>query len=126
MSKCRCRRRPASAIPITPRRSEKVPGTPVGNGLPDILSDIQEVANATLRSLVNNLSIASGPQVVVQVDRVAPDADIESLYPWKRWLVTSDPMGNSAQKPVDFFQPNSVAGDLIQIYGKFSDSGPTR
>ena len=34
---------------------EKVPGTPVGNGLPDILSDIQEVANATLRSLVNNL-----------------------------------------------------------------------
>ena len=100
---------------------EKVPGTPVGNGLPDILSDIQEVANATLRSLVNNLSISSGPQVVIQVDRVAPDADIQSLYPWKRWLVTSDPMGNSAQKPVDFFQPNSVAGDLIQIYGKFSD-----
>jgi hypothetical protein len=100
---------------------EKVPGTPVGNGLPDILSDIQEVANATLRSLVNNLSISSGPQVVVQVDRVAPDADIQSLYPWKRWLVTSDPMGNSAQKPVDFFQPNSNAGDLIQIYGKFSD-----
>ena len=100
---------------------EKVPGTPVGNGLPDILSDIQEVANATLRSLVNNLSISSGPQVVIQVDRVAPDADIQNLYPWKRWLVTSDPMGNSAQKPVDFFQPNSVAGDLIQIYGKFSD-----
>ena len=100
---------------------EKVPGTPVGNGLPDILSDIQEVANATLRSLVNNLSISSGPQVVIQVDRVAPDADIQNLYPWKRWLVTSDPMGNSAQKPVDFFQPGSNAGDLIQIYGKFSD-----
>ena len=40
---------------------EKVPGTPVGNGLPDILSDIGEVANATLRALVNNLSISSGP-----------------------------------------------------------------
>src|SRR6478736_4937193 len=74
---------------------EKVPGTPVGNGLPDILADIQEVANASLRSLVNNLSIASGPQVVVHTDRIAPDADAEEMYPWKRWLVTSDPMGGS-------------------------------
>ncbi|RZN09645.1 hemophilus-specific protein [Bradyrhizobium genosp. SA-3] len=101
---------------------EKVPGTPVGNGLPDILSDIQEVANATLRSLVNNLSISSGPQVVVNTDRLAPDEDGEDLYPWKRWRVTSDPMsGNSAQKPVDFFQPNSNAAELLATYQKFSD-----
>ena len=102
---------------------EKVPGTPVGNGLPDILSDIQEVANATLRALVNNLSISSGPQVVVNTDRLAPDEDGEDLYPWKRWRVTSDPMGNNsgAQKPVDFFQPNSNSAELLQTYQKFSD-----
>jgi hypothetical protein len=102
---------------------EKVPGTPVGNGLPDILSDIQEVCNATLRALVNNLSISSGPQVVVNTDRLSPDEDGEDLYPWKRWRVTSDPMGNnsSAQKPIDFFQPNSNAGELLQTYQKFSD-----
>ena len=68
---------------------EKVPGTPVGNGLPDILADIQEVCNATLRALVNNLSISSGPQVVVNTDRLSPDEDGEDLYPWKRWRVTS-------------------------------------
>lgn len=102
---------------------EKVPGTPVGNGLPDILSDIQEVCNATLRALVNNLSISSGPQVVVNTERLAPDEDGEDLYPWKRWRVVSDPMGNNsgAQKPVDFFQPNSNAGELLQTYQKFSD-----
>ena len=102
---------------------EKVPGTPVGNGLPDILSDIQEVCNATLRALVNNLSISSGPQVVVNTDRLSPDEDGEDLYPWKRWRVTSDPMGNnsSAQKPIDFFQPNSNAGELLATYQKFSD-----
>ena len=49
----------------------KVPGTPVGNGLPDILTDITTVANATLRALVNNLSIASGPQVIVNDDRLS-------------------------------------------------------
>ncbi len=102
---------------------EKVPGTPVGNGLPDILNDIQEVCNATLRALVNNLSISSGPQVIVNTERLAPDEDGEDLYPWKRWRVTSDPMGNNggAQKPIDFFQPNSNAGELLQTYQKFND-----
>lgn len=102
---------------------EKVPGTPVGNGLPDILSDIQEVMNATLRSLVNNMSISSGPQVIVRDDMVAQGADGESLYPWKRWHVQGDMgMGGSqAQKPIDFFQPSSNAQELLGVYTKFGE-----
>jgi hypothetical protein len=101
---------------------EKVPGTPVGNGLPDILDDVGEVANATLRALVNNLSISSGPQVVVNVDRIGPQEDPESLYPWKRWMVTSDPLSaNSSQKPVDFFQPASNAQELLAVYNQFQN-----
>jgi hypothetical protein len=101
---------------------EKVPGTPVGNGLPDILADIQQAGNATLRALINNLSIASGPQVVVNEDRLGDSEDAEQLYPWKRWRVTSDPlMSNSAQKPIEFFQPNSNAGELLQVYRAFVD-----
>lgn len=100
---------------------EKVPGTAVGNGLPDILNDIQDVCNASLRALVNNLSISSGPQVVVNDDRLAPDEDGEELYPWKRWHIQSDPMGNNGAKPVDFFQPNSNASELLGVYQKFSE-----
>ena len=100
---------------------EKVPGTPVGNGLPDILTDIQEVCNASLRALVNNLSISSGPQVVVNEDRLAPDEDGDELYPWKRWRVQSDPMGNNSQVPISFFQPNSNAQELLGVYQKFND-----
>lgn len=100
---------------------EKVPGTPVGNGLPDILADIQDVANASLRALVNNLSISSGPQVVVNDDRLSPDEDGEELYPWKRWHVQSDPMGNNAQVPISFFQPNSNAAELLGVYEKFNN-----
>lgn len=99
---------------------EKVPGTPVGNGLPDILNDVQEAGNATLRALINNLSISSGPQVIVNDDRLAPDEDGEDLYPWKRWHVQSDPMGgNSSQKPIDFFQPNSNSQELLFVYQQF-------
>lgn len=101
---------------------EKVPGTPVGNGLPDILADIQEAGNATFRALVNNMSIASGPQVVVNDERLAPNENGEQLYPWKRWHITSDPMGgNSNEKPIDFFQPNSNAQELLMVYKSFVD-----
>lgn len=100
---------------------EKVPGTVVGNGLPDILDDIQDVCNASLRALVNNLSISSGPQVVVNDDRLAPDEDGEELYPWKRWHVQTDPMGNNGAPPISFFQPNSNAQELLGVYQKFSE-----
>lgn len=98
---------------------EKVPGTPVGNGLPDILNDIQESANATLRALINNMSIASGPQVVVNDDRLSPDEDGEELYPWKRWHVVSDPMGNNSVAPISFFNADSHAQELLQVYQQF-------
>lgn len=101
---------------------EKVPGTPVGNGLPDILSDIQEVANATLRALVNNMSISSGPQVVVRDDLISAGTDGEELYPWKRWHITGDDMqAGQTMKPIDFFQPQSNAQELLGVYTKFGE-----
>ena len=98
---------------------EKVPGTVAGHGLTDILEDLQEVANATLRALVNNMSIASGPQVVINTEQLDPTTNEDQLYPWKRWKVLSDPLG-STRPPVDFFQPNSNAQELIGIYQAIS------
>jgi hypothetical protein len=94
---------------------EKVPGTVAGHGLTDILEDLQEVANATLRALVNNMSIASGPQVVVNTELLDPTTNEDNLYPWKRWKILSDPLG-STREPVTFFQPSSNAQELIGIY----------
>jgi hypothetical protein len=101
---------------------EKVPGTPVGNALPDILGDVADVGNATLRALVNNISISSGPQVVVNRSRMAPGADEESLFPWKRWYVQDDPYNPQASQrpPIEFFQPQSNANDLLVTYEKFN------
>lgn len=100
---------------------EKVPGTVVGNALPDILQDVQDASNAALRSLINNMSISSGPQVVVNDDRVADNEDGDELYPWKRWHVTNDPLSaNTNQKPVDFFSPDSHAQELLTVYEKFT------
>lgn len=99
---------------------EKVPGNPAGNGLPDLLADISAVANATLRALVNNLSISSGPQVVINDDRLGDGENGEDMYPWKRWHVKSDPFGNNTEKAVEFFSPASNAQELLTVYTAFS------
>lgn len=98
---------------------ENVPGSFVGNGIPDLIRDAQRMCNAAARALANNLGICSGPQVVVYADRVAPGEDITQLYPWRIWQMTSDPYGGT-QKPVDFFMPDAHAAELMQIYEKFS------
>ena len=98
---------------------EKVPGTPVGNSLIDLVADLQEAANATLRGLINNLSISSGPQVVINDDRMSPDEQSDDLYPWKRWHVRNDPVSSNAQPPVSFFMPTSNAQQAIQVYQQF-------
>jgi hypothetical protein len=58
--------------------------------------------------------------VVVTDDRLTAGEDGEDLYPWKRWHVNSDPMGNNTQAPISFFQPNSNAQDLLAIYERFN------
>ena len=100
---------------------EKIPGSIWGYGLPDILADITSVCNTTMRSIVNNLSISSGPQVVVNLDRLAQTEDANTLYAWKRWHVIDDPLGNNTQKPVDFFQPQSNVQELMAVYEKFAN-----
>jgi hypothetical protein len=100
---------------------EKVPGTPIGNGLVDMIADIQDVANATLRSLVNNISISSGPQCIVNDDRCRPEENTDELFPWKRWHVTNDPVGNNSKPPVEFFQPQSNAQELLAVFKAFVD-----
>lgn len=99
---------------------EKMPGTPVGNGLTDIIADLQEGANSTLRALMNNMGIASGPQVMVNDSRLAPGEDGEELYPWKRWHFEDDPLSNAGQVPISFFQPNSIAQELLLVYDKIN------
>lgn len=98
---------------------EKVPGTPIGNALTDLLEDMQTAANATLRALVNNISIASGPQVVINDDRLTPGENTEDLYPWKRWHTHDDPMANRSQAPISFFMPTSNSQAMIEAYREF-------
>jgi len=93
------------------------PGSFWGTALPEVMADVQDICNAAARALVNNMGIASGPQVVVDVDRVPPGQNLTSMYPWKMWQVSAT-LG--AGDPVKFFNPKSNAPELMAIYEKFA------
>jgi hypothetical protein len=98
---------------------EEIPGAFWGNSVADLCRDTQDVCNAAARSLVNNMSLASGPQVVYNIDRLPEGENVTQLYPWKIWQVTADPLG-SGSKPVEFFQPSTQANELMAVYEKFA------
>jgi hypothetical protein len=98
---------------------EKIPGSPIGNGIPDLISDLQEVSNACLRSVVNNMSIASGPQVIINEDRLSGQESGDELFPWKRWRTTNPAVAGSTEPAVSFFQPQSNAQELFQVFNAF-------
>jgi hypothetical protein len=89
-----------------------------GEGVPDKLRDIQRICNATARALINNLGIASGPQVEVHTDRLPEGASITKMYPWKIWQTLSDKTG-SGRNAVHFFQPDSLAQMLLMVLDRF-------
>lgn len=99
---------------------EKVPGTMWGNSVVDLVRDPQDVANACARALVNNLGIASGPQAVVNVSRLATDEDITAMHPWKIWQTAYSDFADSSA-PITFFQPSSNAAELLTVLTKFTE-----
>lgn len=97
---------------------EKVPGRLDGNGVADLCMDAQNMCNAAARALANNMGISSGPQVGVNVSRLPAGEDITQMSPWKIWQFKASEYGDTSP-PIDFFQPNSNAQELMAVFEKF-------
>ena len=98
----------------------KTPGSFWGQGLCQIIRDVQTMCNVVARAVADNVALASGPQVCINVERVPMGQDITKLHPWQIWQTTSDPM-NSAQPPIIFFQPDDRTAQLLNVYDKFNN-----
>jgi len=64
------------------------------------------------------MSMASGPQAVVNVDRLPPGEEIEGMQPWKIWQVHDSQYGGSGA-PINFFQPNTNSAELLNVLERF-------
>lgn len=110
---------PRKRVPYYVSSYDKRAGSIYGDAIPQLMADIQDVVNASLRSLVNNMGMASGPQVAINSEMINPTQGTQ-IYPWKQWSFTPDPM-NAQAKAVEFFQPDSHAQELLGVYKAFSE-----
>jgi len=92
-----------------------------GRSIPELLEDNQRMCNAAARSLVNNMAIASGPQVEVHKDRLEPGEDVEDIYPWKITKTTSDERGGRDSPAMYFYQPDDNSKALMKVYQYWFD-----
>lgn len=99
---------------------EAKPGSVDGKGVTDLCRDSQAMVNATARALANNMGISSGPQVGVNISRLPTGEDITEMHPWKIWQFQSSEYNDGSQ-PLQFFQPNSNANELMAVFEKFSE-----
>jgi hypothetical protein len=116
--KCVLNPDPLSRRPYYSDGFSRIPGAFWHNSLYDLIKDSVDMCNAAARALANNLGISSGPQVGVNIDRIAPGEDVSEMYPWKIWQFSQDPLGSTVQ-PITFFQPESNAQQLLAVYDKF-------
>jgi hypothetical protein len=96
---------------------EKQANSLYGRGIPEKVRSAQKGANMVRRSLINNVAIASGPQVVVNSDALPQGEVVTQMHPWKIWQTKY--LQGIAQKPVDFFQPNDNSQNLVSLLEKF-------
>lgn len=94
---------------------ERIAGSFWGKGVPELMSDIQDICNASARAIVNNASLSSGPQVEVNIERCG---NSEEIWPWKIWQATNQQMSESPA--VRFNQPQVITEQLIRVFEFFS------
>jgi len=111
-------RDPLERRPYHKASFQPVPGSFWGTAIPELMADIQDMCNATARSLANNLAISSGPQVEVYEDRLDPSEDPTDIYPWKVWR-TKDSNITGNNPAVRFYQPTSNANELLTVFERF-------
>ncbi len=89
-------------------------GTIWGKSISEKMGDVQRSVGAALRHLQNNMALASGPQVALDISTLDPGDTERQVFPGKIWQYN----GNGSRpgsKPVDFFQPNPMVGPVLEF-----------
>lgn len=111
---------PLGRKPYSKACFENIPGSFWGNGVPDMIGDCEDVCNASARSMVANMGIASGPQVSVNTGSLPPGEDVTNVFPWKIWQLDYTKTGANSRPPIEFWQPNPMTAALMDVFKFFS------
>ena len=116
---------PTGRKPLVWTSWRKAAGALYGKALPEILADVEDALTGVWRHLLNNVALASGPQVVIDQEKLAPNYVASQLFPWKQWYVSRDQFstGTRADGPITFHQPDSNAPLLVGVIQALEGTG---
>lgn len=97
---------------------KKVPGSIWGRALPEVMAHAQDGVLPVMRSLLNNLSVSSGPIIGLDVDATDPATIVDikekglsshDVFFWRSSLA------QNSQPPLQFWQAKSNVRELIGV-----------
>ena len=110
---------PLGQRPYAKHGYRKIPGSWWYKGVPELMRSLQQICNAAIRALVNNMGIASGPLMVIEdIGRLPPGEQIEQLTAWK--IIQLVNKYNSTLPGIRFHDVPSHAPELMSIYNEFA------
>lgn len=104
---------------------ERRPQSIWGRSIPQKMRDCQTPVNAALRNTLNNMALASGPQVAADVAAVSPESKVSQIMPWMIWWYDSRETGGNDQ-PIRFFQPSDNSQALLHVSEYFESKADDR
>ena len=107
----------AQKIPYFLVPYEKVPYKIWGRGVPEKMSDPQAIINGSARAMVENMGMCAGPQVVVDVARLAPGTEYTKIVPWGVTPVKN--VEGITEPPIRFVKIDPVLNELNLIMSVF-------
>jgi hypothetical protein len=90
-----------------------------GEGVAAIMRDDQTMLNASVRMMLDNAAIASGPMLEVNPGLLAQTDRMDEMYPWKIWFRNS---ANPGSRAVESIQLDSRLGDLSGMADRFDNN----
>lgn len=89
------------------------PGSPFGFGIPILLADAARVAKQTWHMILDNASMSSAPQIIINQDMVDPSEGDYEIRPGKVWYHTD--IGGDVNKVFQQFTIDNVTSSLFPI-----------
>ena len=98
----------------------KLPGQFWGEGIPQLIRDLQRCANSAARAVLRNMAYASGPVVEIDVDRLDEAEDQpEDLSPWRVFYTRPSTVPGGGGPAIRYVTAPAMAGELMGIFNRF-------
>jgi len=106
---------PMDRRPFYSASFDVVPNSFWGSSIPEAMRDIQSICNFAIRSLCKNLSLSSGPQVVIDLAQISDSTNIKDIIPNKIWFFDGENSMNT-RKALEFVNIPINSQEMLSVY----------